>query len=51
MSNQKMSGFERVAHIIAHLIDLIRDIIERTNCFQKCPSTSEEENCSKRGRE
>ena len=51
MSIQKMTGFERVAHIIAHLIDLIRDIIERTNCFQKCPSTSEEENCSKRGRE
>jgi len=51
MLNQKMTTFERVAHIIAHLIDLIREIIQRTNCFQKCPSTSEEENCSKRGRE
>ena len=51
MLKQKMSGFERAVHIIAHLIDLLREIIRRTNCFQKCPSTSEEENCSKRGRE
>ena len=51
MLNQKMTTFERVAHIIAHLIDLIREIIERTNCFQKCPSTSEEGSCNKKAKE
>ena len=51
MVNQKMSAFETAAHIIAHLIDLLREIIKRTNCFQKCPSTSEEGSCNKKVKE
>ena len=51
MLKQKMSGFERAVHIIAHLIDLLREIIKRTNCFQKCPSTSEEGSCNKKAKE
>ena len=50
-AQSKMSGFERIVHIITHLIDLLREIIKRTNCFQKCPSTSEEGSCNKRAKE
>ena len=50
-AQSKMSAFETAVHFIAHLIDLLREIIKRTNCFQKCPSTSEEGSCNKKAKE
>ena len=50
-AQSKMTAFETAAHIITHLIDLLREIIKRTNCFQKCPSTSEEGSCNKKAKE
>ena len=37
----KMANIEQILHVCRHFLDIITEIINRTNCFKRCPSHTE----------